>query len=305
MTLLPWEYLFESFNAPQLPGPVPRPRGSRRWCCSSCSASCTTCGRGPCTATAPYADMWEWMWWTGLITFSMLVIEALFVFDFILVLITAIIGLGDARLGALRPLPADARAPMSSGSLASATTRSRSSRTPRPRSAAAAARRLAAPPPPLGATTPTGPPMPIEIRRFGVGHRRADGPPGTTGVRGQMIHSDGRGTVTELAFARAAPDRAARQPEHDVVCRDRGRRLGRRRRRADPGGGRRSRPVAIRHPARGLDRALGDARVRGRVQRTDDGTPGWPSRGAPRRIRRRPANIGRPRPIEPDAGEPA
>jgi quercetin dioxygenase-like cupin family protein len=44
--------------------------------------------------------------------------------------------------------------------------------------------------------------MPIEIRRFGVGHRRADGPPGTTGVTGQVIHGDGRGTVTELAFAR-------------------------------------------------------------------------------------------------------
>jgi quercetin dioxygenase-like cupin family protein len=44
--------------------------------------------------------------------------------------------------------------------------------------------------------------MPIEIRRFGVGHRRPDGPPGTTGVTGQVIHGDGRGTITELAFAR-------------------------------------------------------------------------------------------------------
>src|SRR5688572_32803448 len=38
--------------------------------------------------------MWEWLWWTGLITFGLLMIEALFVFDFILVLATAIIGLG-------------------------------------------------------------------------------------------------------------------------------------------------------------------------------------------------------------------
>ena len=44
--------------------------------------------------------------------------------------------------------------------------------------------------------------MPIEVRRFGVGHRRADGPPGTTGVTGQVIHSDARGTICELAFAR-------------------------------------------------------------------------------------------------------
>jgi quercetin dioxygenase-like cupin family protein len=44
--------------------------------------------------------------------------------------------------------------------------------------------------------------MPIEIRRFGVGHRRPDGPAGTSGVTGQVIHSDARGTVSELAFGR-------------------------------------------------------------------------------------------------------
>jgi quercetin dioxygenase-like cupin family protein len=46
--------------------------------------------------------------------------------------------------------------------------------------------------------------MPIEVRRFGVGHRRPDGPPGTTGVTGQSIHADGRGALSELAFARDA-----------------------------------------------------------------------------------------------------
>jgi quercetin dioxygenase-like cupin family protein len=46
--------------------------------------------------------------------------------------------------------------------------------------------------------------MPIEIRRFGVGHRRPDGPPGSIGLTGQVIHSDARGTVSELAFARGA-----------------------------------------------------------------------------------------------------
>jgi quercetin dioxygenase-like cupin family protein len=46
--------------------------------------------------------------------------------------------------------------------------------------------------------------MPIEIHRFGVGHRRPDGPAGTTGVTGQPIHSDERGAISELAFARSA-----------------------------------------------------------------------------------------------------
>jgi quercetin dioxygenase-like cupin family protein len=40
----------------------------------------------------------------------------------------------------------------------------------------------------------------VEIRRFGVGNRRPEGPPGTTGVEGQVIHSDARGVVAELAF---------------------------------------------------------------------------------------------------------
>lgn len=44
--------------------------------------------------------------------------------------------------------------------------------------------------------------MPIEVRRFGVGHRRPEGPPGTHGLTGQVIHSDGRGVVAELAFSR-------------------------------------------------------------------------------------------------------
>lgn len=44
----------------------------------------------------------------------------------------------------------------------------------------------------------------MEIRRFGVGHRRPDGPPGTRGVQGQVIHGDSRGQVAELALARYA-----------------------------------------------------------------------------------------------------
>jgi quercetin dioxygenase-like cupin family protein len=44
----------------------------------------------------------------------------------------------------------------------------------------------------------------MDIRRFGVGHRRPDGPPGTTGIEGQVIESGPSGVVAELAFARQA-----------------------------------------------------------------------------------------------------
>ncbi len=46
--------------------------------------------------------------------------------------------------------------------------------------------------------------MPIEIRRFGVGHRRPVGLLGTNGLTSQVIHSDGRGVISELALARSA-----------------------------------------------------------------------------------------------------
>lgn len=46
--------------------------------------------------------------------------------------------------------------------------------------------------------------MPIEVRRFGVGHRRPDGPPGTVGIEGQVIQGGTNGIIAELAFGRRA-----------------------------------------------------------------------------------------------------
>jgi len=42
----------------------------------------------------PYLDLYEWLLWTGIITFSLLLVESVFVFDFFLVLTTIVIGLG-------------------------------------------------------------------------------------------------------------------------------------------------------------------------------------------------------------------
>jgi hypothetical protein len=93
MTLAPWEYLFVSFtshNFPDLFFPT--------WIAAAVllgvlivlyNVRTRALHRHP-----PFVDLWEWLWWTGLITFSLILIEALFIFDFILVLATIVIGLG-------------------------------------------------------------------------------------------------------------------------------------------------------------------------------------------------------------------
>ena len=44
----------------------------------------------------------------------------------------------------------------------------------------------------------------MEITRFGPGHRRPDGPPGTQGVAGKIIYRDDQAVISELAFQRYA-----------------------------------------------------------------------------------------------------
>jgi hypothetical protein len=41
-----------------------------------------------------YTEMWEWLLWTGIIMFFLLVVGAIFAFDFFIVLLTAVIGIG-------------------------------------------------------------------------------------------------------------------------------------------------------------------------------------------------------------------
>jgi hypothetical protein len=93
VTLPPWDYLFTSFssvNFPDLFHPT--------WIASGILLIVLIVLYNVRTRRlhkhAPYLDLWEWLWWTGLITFGLVIIEAVFVFDFILVLATEIIGLG-------------------------------------------------------------------------------------------------------------------------------------------------------------------------------------------------------------------
>jgi hypothetical protein len=42
----------------------------------------------------PYLELYEWLLWTGVITFSLLLVYSVFVFDFIFVFLTIVIGCG-------------------------------------------------------------------------------------------------------------------------------------------------------------------------------------------------------------------
>ena len=86
--------------------------------------------------------------------------------------------------------------------------------------------------------------MPIEIRRFGVGHRRPDGPIGIVGLTGQVIHSTAAASSSELAFARDARIEPHANPNTTwFIVIEGGGWVGCRRR-ADTGRGRRGGPVA-------------------------------------------------------------
>jgi hypothetical protein len=93
VTRPPWEYLFESFNSDNFPD-IFHPT----WIASAILLVALLLLYYVRTRTlhrhAPYLEMWEWLLWSGLITFGMLLVEAVFVFDFFIVLATMFIGLG-------------------------------------------------------------------------------------------------------------------------------------------------------------------------------------------------------------------
>jgi hypothetical protein len=92
VTLAPWDYLFLSFNSRNFPDLF-----HPTWISSLVLLVILTVLYSVRTRALrkhpPYLDMWEWLWWTGLITFSMLIVESLFVFDLFLVLVTEVIGI--------------------------------------------------------------------------------------------------------------------------------------------------------------------------------------------------------------------
>ena len=93
MTLPPWEYLWLPFSRllfPDLYDPT--------WIASLVLLAVLIVLYNVRTRTLHrhrlYTDMWEWLLWTGLITFFLLATGALFLFDFAVELFILVAGLG-------------------------------------------------------------------------------------------------------------------------------------------------------------------------------------------------------------------
>ncbi len=93
MKLFPWEYLFESFSSdtfPDLFAPL--------WIASLISLVATVVFYNVRTRQLHrhrvYLEMYEWLLWTGVIVFSLMLVYTVFKFDWIIVLSTLVIGLG-------------------------------------------------------------------------------------------------------------------------------------------------------------------------------------------------------------------
>jgi hypothetical protein len=92
VTLLPWEYLWLGFNKINFPDLF-----NQVWVASLVLLVLLVILYNVRTRALHrhrlYTDMWEWLLWTGLITFFLLVSGALFQFDFAIVLVTGVVGL--------------------------------------------------------------------------------------------------------------------------------------------------------------------------------------------------------------------
>jgi hypothetical protein len=93
VTLLPWEYFWLGFNKNNFPDLF-----DPTWIASllllAVLVGLYTVRTRALHRHRLYSEMWEWLLWTGIITFFLTTIGALFQFDFLVELIILVTGLG-------------------------------------------------------------------------------------------------------------------------------------------------------------------------------------------------------------------
>jgi hypothetical protein len=106
VTKLPWEYLFDAFEKKQFPDIF-----DVTWIASLILLIVLVVLYNVRTkqlhAHRPYLDLYEWLLWTGLGTFGLILVESTFKFSFILVLATLIAGLATLVWVRFRRFPPD------------------------------------------------------------------------------------------------------------------------------------------------------------------------------------------------------
>jgi hypothetical protein len=104
VTLLPWEYLFVPFSRNNFPDIY-----DLTWVAALALIVVAVVMYNMRTRAlhkhAPYLDLWEWILWTSVISFFLVAIAALFLFDFFIVLLTIVIGLAVLVYARFRRFP--------------------------------------------------------------------------------------------------------------------------------------------------------------------------------------------------------
>jgi hypothetical protein len=104
LDLLPWDYLFHAFdpvNFPDIFNPI--------WMASLVLLVVLVVLYVLRTRALHrhqlYLAMWEWLFWSGLITFFLLIVGAIFKFDFAVILVIMVSGLGTMAWARFRKFP--------------------------------------------------------------------------------------------------------------------------------------------------------------------------------------------------------
>ncbi|HYO44653.1 MAG TPA: hypothetical protein VES19_15750 [Candidatus Limnocylindrales bacterium] len=93
MLLWPWDYLFVSFNAANFPD-LYLPLLAASFAGLIAIVVFYNVRTRQLHRHTVYVQMYEWLLWTGVITFSLMLVYVVFAFDMIIVLATLVIGLG-------------------------------------------------------------------------------------------------------------------------------------------------------------------------------------------------------------------
>lgn len=104
MTLLPWEYFWIGFNKINFPDLF-----DQVWIGSGILLLVLIVLYVMRTRALHrhkhYLDMWEWIFWSGLITYFLLIVGSIFQFDFAVILVIMLAGLGTMAWARFRKFP--------------------------------------------------------------------------------------------------------------------------------------------------------------------------------------------------------